>query len=79
MRKEDEFSKFKHVWTTNELTIGFDFWLSFGWDMNVWSQISVLKVVQSEQKWLIYVSEEPDMMNPILDNERSLKQIFVLY
>ena len=41
--------------------------------------VSVLKIVQNEQKWLINVSEEPDMINTTLDNERSLKQIFIRY
>ena len=45
--------------------------------MNVYSQISVLKILQNEQKRLINVSEEPDMINASLDNGRSLKQIFI--
>ena len=41
------------------------------------SQISVLKIVQNEQKWLINVSEDPHMRNAALDIGRSLKQILI--
>ena len=43
--------------------IGFNFLLSFGWDMNVQSQISVLRIVQNVQKWLIIVSKESNARN----------------
>ena len=41
------------------------------------SQISVLKIFQNEEKWLINVSQEPDMINTTLDNGRSLKQLII--
>ena len=34
-----------------------------------------MKIVENEEKWLINVSEEPDMINATLDIERSLRQI----
>ena len=34
--------------------------------------MSVLKIVQNEQKWLINLSEEPNIINATLDNRRSL-------
>ena len=34
-----------------------------------------MKIVENEEKWLINVSEEPDMINATLDNGRSLRQI----
>ena len=45
--------------------------------MNVQRQISVLKIFQNEEKWLINISEEPDMRNATLDTERSLKEILL--
>ena len=45
--------------------------------MNVYSQISVLKIFENEEKWLINVSNEPDVINPTLDNGRSLRQLIV--
>ena len=45
--------------------------------MNVWSQISVLEIFENEEKWLINVSQEPDMMNTTLDNRRSLRQFII--
>ena len=41
--------------------------------MNVSSQISVLKIFENEEKWLINVSEERDMIKNTLDNGRSLR------
>ena len=43
--------------------------------MIVLSQISVLKILENEEKWFINVSEEPDMINTTLDNARSLRQL----
>ena len=34
-----------------------------------------MKIIQNEEKWLIYMSEDADMRNPALDTERSLKQV----
>ena len=45
--------------------------------MNVLTQISVLKIFKNEEKWLINVSEEPDMINTTLDNGRSLRQLII--
>ena len=45
--------------------------------MSVQSQISVLKIFENEEKWLINVSEEPDMINSTLDNGRSLRQLII--
>ena len=45
--------------------------------MNVRSQISVLKFFKIEEKWLINVGEEPDIINTIFDNERSLRQLII--
>ena len=45
--------------------------------MNVESQISVLKIFKNEEKWLINVGEEPDMINTTLDNGRSLRQLVI--
>ena len=45
--------------------------------MNVQSQISVLKIVENEEKCLINVNEEPDMINITLDNGRSLRQLII--
>ena len=41
------------------------------------SQISLLKIVQNEEKWLINVNEERDMINATLDDGKSLKQILI--
>ena len=38
------------------------------------SQISVLKIVQNVQKWLINVSEEPDARNATLTSRTSLNK-----
>ena len=40
-------------------------------------KISVLKIVQNEQKWLINVSEETKAINVTLDNGRSLTLAFL--
>ena len=45
--------------------------------MNVQSQIRVLKIFENEEKWLINVSEEPDMVNTTLDTGRSLRQLII--
>ena len=45
--------------------------------MNVSRQISVLKISKMRKNWLINVSEEPDMTNTTLDNERSSRQIII--
>ena len=45
--------------------------------MNVENQISVLKIFENEGKWLISVSEEPDMINTTLENGRSLRQLII--
>ena len=39
--------------------------------------MSGLKIVENEGKWLINVSEEPDMINATLDIGRSLRQIII--
>ena len=36
-----------------------------------------MKIFENEEKWLINVSEEPDMINTTLDNGRSLRQLIV--
>ena len=36
-----------------------------------------MKIFKNEEKWLINVSEEPDMINTTLDNERTLRQLIV--
>ena len=41
------------------------------------SQISVLKILENEKKWLINVSEEPDMINTTLGNGKSLRQLII--
>ena len=43
--------------------------------MNAERQISVLKIFQTEEKFLINGSEDPDMKNATLDTERSQKQV----
>ena len=45
--------------------------------MNIYSQISVLKILENEEKWLINVSEAQDMINTTLDNGRSLRQFII--
>ena len=45
--------------------------------MNVQSQISVLKIFEMRKKWLINVSEEPDMINTTLGNGKSLRQFII--
>ena len=45
--------------------------------MNDESNTSVLKIVQNEKKWLINVSEEPTMMNAILDDGRCFTHVFI--
>ena len=37
-----------------------------------------MKIFENEEKWLTNVSEEPDMINTILDNGRSLRQLSLL-
>ena len=39
--------------------------------------ISVLKIVENEEKWLINVGEDPHMRNTTFDHGRSIKQIFI--
>ena len=39
--------------------------------------ISVLKIFENEEKWLISVNEDPDMINTTLDNRRSLRQLII--
>ena len=34
-----------------------------------------MKIIQNEEKWLIDMSEDPDMRNATLDTERSLEQV----
>ena len=46
--------------------------------MKVQSQLSGLKIVQNEEKWVIHVSEDLDMRNTTLDTGLSLKQILIL-
>ena len=36
-----------------------------------------MKIFENEEKWLINVSEEPDMINTTLDNGRSLRQLII--
>ena len=36
-----------------------------------------MKIFENEEKWLINVSEEPDMINSTLDNGRSLRQLII--
>ena len=36
-----------------------------------------MKIFENEEKWLINVSEEPDMMNTTLDNGKSLRQLII--
>ena len=36
-----------------------------------------MKSFENEEKWLINVSEEPDMINTTLDNGRSLGQLII--
>ena len=36
-----------------------------------------MKIFENEEKWLINVSDEPDMINTTLDNERSLRQYII--
>ena len=36
-----------------------------------------MKIFEDEEKWLINVSEEPDMINTTLDNGRSLRQLII--
>ena len=43
--------------------------------MNVQTRLSVLKI--SRKKWLINVSEEPDMINTTLYIRRSLSQLII--
>ena len=45
--------------------------------MNVQSQISVFKIFENEEKWLINVSKEPGTINTTLDNGRSLNQFII--
>ena len=47
--------------------------------MNDYSKISVLKIVQSEKKWLINVSKKPNMINVTLDNGTSLKHVSIRF
>ena len=36
-----------------------------------------MKIFENEGKWLINMSEEPDMINATLDNGRSLRQLII--
>ena len=36
-----------------------------------------MKIFENGEKWLINVSEEPDMINTTLDNKRSLGQLII--
>ena len=36
-----------------------------------------MKIFENEEKWLINVSEEPDMVNITFDNGRSLRQLTI--
>ena len=45
--------------------------------MNVESHISVLKIFENEEKWLISVSEEPDTINTTLNNGRSFRRLII--
>ena len=45
--------------------------------MNVYSHISVLKIFENGEKWLINASEEPDMITTTFDNGRSLRQLII--
>ena len=52
--------------------------LPFGRDMNILSQISILKIVQNVQKkWLSNLSEELDTKSTTSDMETSMKQILI--